>query len=178
MMHDTMEAIQKVDVGIAGFHLIGMAGTIKTRTQEAPDFVDITDQVARMVQDAHVTLGFVVVFSKHTTTAVVINEKETGLMKDVTAFLERLAPRHAYYTHNDFDVRTENMTPDEIPNGHAHLQNWILCSSQTIPVLGGKMGLGTWQRIFFVELDSPRDREVIVQIFGVSGGNGHHGGVK
>ena len=172
-MTTTETPTQKMDVGIAGFHLIAMAGTIKTTTGEAPDLVDITDKVAGLVAEAHVTMGMVVVFSKHTTTAVVINEQESGLKHDIAVMLERLAPRDQYYQHNDFEIRTENMNPGETPNGHSHMQAWLLGSNQIIPILAGKMALGTWQRIFLVELDSPRGREVVVQIWGISGGNGH-----
>ncbi len=173
MQTGTQEATQKIDVGIAGFHLIGMVGTIKLTTGEAPDIVDITDRVKRLVAEAQVAMGMVVVFGKHTTTAVVLNENESGLRHDIAVLLERLAPRDQYYQHNDFDIRTENMNPDETPNGHSHMQAWLLGSNQVIPVMGGQMCLGTWQRIFLVELDSPRAREVVVQIWGVSGGNGH-----
>lgn len=172
MATTTLEATQRIDVAVASFHLVAVASKICLRTEEAPDFVDITDHVARIVQEARVSIGMTIVFTRHTTTAVKINEKEAGLMKDVAAFMERLAPRDIYYEHNDFDVRTENMQPDESPNGHAHALNWVLGSSEFVPVVSGAMALGTWQRIFFVELDHPRDREVLVQVFGVGGGNG------
>ena len=137
-----------------------------------PGFIDITDQVVKMVQETRVDLGWVMLYSKHTTAAIVINERESMLMKDIDAFLDRLAPRDSYYFHNDFSVRTENMNPDEKENGHSHCQHLVLGGSETIPVAEGKMCLGTWQRIFLVELDSPRPREVIVQVYGLGGVKG------
>ena len=176
MVSTSVEATQKVDVAIAGFHLIGLCGTIRLRTSQAPDIIDITEEIEHMVQDARIAMGLVLVFTKHTTTAVVINEKESGLDKDIAAFFERLAPKDDYYYHNDFSIRTENLVADESPNGHSHALNYVLGSSQWIPVTGGLMTLGTWQRIFLVELDHPRDREVMVQVWGVGGGNGHQRG--
>ena len=58
------------------------------------------------------------------------------------------------------------MTPDESPNGHAHLQHLLLGTSETVPILNGEMQFGTYQSIFFIELDHPRNREVMVQVVG------------
>ena len=80
--------------------------------------------------------------------------------------LERLSPRHAEYRHNDFSVRTVNMNPDEVPNGHAHCQHLFLGTSETIPIVDGAMRFGTYQSIFLIELDHPRPREVVVQVLG------------
>ncbi|MBM3944813.1 MAG: YjbQ family protein [SAR202 cluster bacterium] len=124
------------------------------------------------VEEAGVALGLVVVFSRHTTAAVVLNENEPLLMQDIGDFLERLAPRNGRYRHNDFSIRTVNMTQDECPNGHAHCQHWLLGSTEVIPIVAGKMSLGRWQRIFLVELDMPRERELVVQVWGISVGPG------
>lgn len=174
MVLETVVTTQTVDVQVASFHLIGVAGSIKLTTGEAPDFIDITDRVAQIVGGAHVTMGMVIVFTKHTTTAIVLNENESGLRRDVAAFLERMAPKEMYYAHNDMEIRTENLVADESPNGHSHAQNMVLGSTQLIPVVMGSMALGKWQRIFLIELDHPRDREVVVQVWGVGGGNGRH----
>ena len=110
--------------------------------------------------------GFVVVYSRHTTASVRINENEPLLLKDMAAFLERILPRQGKYQHNDFELRTVNMNPDESPNGHAHLQHLVLGTSETIPLIDGAMQFGRYQSIFFIELDCPRSREVMVQIVG------------
>lgn len=135
-------------------------------TQDAPQFIDLTDWVQDCVGKSHIANGFVVVYSRHTTAAVVINENEPLLLEDMARFLERICPRNADYRHNDFTIRTVNMTDDEAPNAHAHLQHLMLGSSETIPLVNGKMAFGRWQSIFFIELDHPRHREVMVQIVG------------
>ena len=141
--------------------------SLKLETSRAPQFIDITEQVCRYVEEAQVTHGCVVVFSRHTTASVKINEKEPLLLEDMEAFLERIAPRNGDYRHNDFGIRTVNMTEDECPNGHAHCQHLLLGTSETIPIVDGEMQFGQWQRIFLIELDRPRLREVLVQVMGV-----------
>ncbi len=140
--------------------------TLKVSTTAAPEFIDITDWVRGCVGKSRVKDGFVVVYSRHTTAAVKINENEPLLIEDMARFLEAMCPRHAEYRHNDFSVRTVNMTEEESPNGHAHLQHLMLGCSETIPLIDGQMPFGQWQSIFFIELDHPRPREVMVQIVG------------
>ena len=103
----------------------------------------------------------------HTTAAIKINENEPLLIEDMEKFLDRLSPKDAEYGHNDFSKRTVNMTEDECPNGHSHCQHLILSTSETLPILLGEPQLGQWQRIFLVELDRPRPREVVIQILGI-----------
>jgi secondary thiamine-phosphate synthase enzyme len=81
-------------------------------------------------------------------------------------FLQTAAPREGEYRHNDFVIRTANMTDDECPNGHSHCQHLLLAASETVPVSGGRPLLGRWQSVFLVELDRPREREVVVQVLG------------
>lgn len=135
-------------------------------TQTAPEFIDITDWVSQCVAQSKVSHGFAVVYSKHTTAAVKINENEPLLLQDMAKFLEKNAPRDGNYSHNDFSIRTVNMTPEESPNGHAHLQHLLLGTSETVPVIDGLMQFGRYQSIFFIELDHPRHREVMVQVVG------------
>ena len=136
------------------------------RTQSAPQFVDLTDRVQKIVDESGIRCGQVVVFSKHTTAAIRINEAEPELLQDFIGFLERVAPETALYRHNDFTVRTVNMTDNECANAHAHCRHLLLSTSETIPLVDGELCLGTWQRIFLVELDHPRERSVIVQVIG------------
>ena len=139
---------------------------LSVKTEEAPQFIDITDWVSGCVSESKIADGFAVVFSKHTTAAVKINENEPLLLEDMAAFLEGVAPRHAPYRHNDFEIRTVNMNPDESPNGHSHLQHLLLGTSETVPIINGEMQFGMYQSIFFIELDHPRNREVMVQVVG------------
>jgi secondary thiamine-phosphate synthase enzyme len=139
---------------------------LSIRTESAPQFIDLTDRVRRIVDKSGIRCGQVVVFSKHTTAAIRINEAEPELLQDFIGFLERVAPEGAEYRHNDFAVRTVNMTDNECANAHAHCRQLLLSTSETIPLIDGELCLGTWQRIFLVELDHPRERSVIVQVIG------------
>ena len=139
---------------------------LRLDTNCAPEFIDITDWVCQCVTQAEVHNGFVVVYSKHTTAAIKINENEPLLLQDMSEFLEKICPRHGTYSHNNFNIRTVNMNDDESPNGHAHLQQLMLGCSETIPLIEGSMQFGRYQSIFFIELDHPRPREVMVQIVG------------
>jgi secondary thiamine-phosphate synthase enzyme len=153
-------------------HACGVASRLRRlvfETHESIEFVDITDDVAELVRDAGLREGVANVFSRHTTAAVCIQEAEPLLLEDLREFLERSAPAAAHYRHNDFRLRTVHMHDDESPNGHAHCLQLMLGTSESIPVADGQLLLGTWQRIFLVELDGPRAaREVIVQALGAT----------
>ena len=138
----------------------------RLQTKCAPEFIDITDWVAQCVAESQISNGFAVVYSKHTTAAIKINENEPLLLKDMAEFLEKISPRESGYQHNNFEIRTVNMNDDESPNGHAHLQHLLLGTSETVPVIDGKMQFGKYQSVFFIELDHPRPREVMVQVVG------------
>ena len=141
---------------------------IEFETTTAPEFIDITDDVMSIVEEAGIQFGQVGVFSQHTTAAIKINEHEPLLLQDLARTLRQFAPPNAYYEHNDFNRRTVNMNPGECANGHAHVQHLFLSSSETIPVIDGRMALGTWQRIFLIELDHPRLRRVLVNVVGTA----------
>lgn len=145
-------------------HLVTHHLTIRTET--APQFIDLTDRVQEIVGESGIQNGQAVVFTRHTTAAIRINENEPELMRDFVAFLERVAPVNHRYFHNDFEVRTVNMNDDECANAHAHCRQLLMATSETIPIVDGELCLGTWQRIFLVELDHSRDRSVIIQILG------------
>ena len=138
----------------------------RLETKCAPEFIDITEWVAQCVADSQIVNGFAVVYSKHTTAAIKINENEPLLLQDMAEFLEKISPRANGHQHNNFEIRTVNMNDDESPNGHAHLQHLLLGTSETVPVIDGEMQFGTYQSVFFIELDHPRLREVMVQVVG------------
>jgi secondary thiamine-phosphate synthase enzyme len=146
---------------------------LEIETREAIQFVDLTDEVVDLVRASRLRDGVVTVFSRHTTAAVCIQEAEPLLLEDLREFLERSAPAHAHYRHNDFRVRTVHMHDDESPNGHAHCLQLMLGASESVPVQDGELQLGTWQRVFLVELDGPRPRvglpsgrQVVIQALG------------
>lgn len=125
---------------------------------------DITGNLRSCVDESGIRTGFVIVTSRHTTTALAINENEARLVDDVKAFLKRLIPPGDRYLHNDIHLR--DCPPDEPENAHAHLAAMLLGSSETIPVVDGKPVLGQYQSVMLYELDGPRERQVSVQVMG------------
>jgi secondary thiamine-phosphate synthase enzyme len=130
------------------------------------EFIDLTDQVEALAAEAGIHAGLVNIQSLHTTTAIVVNEHEPLLLADFGTLLTEAAPQHAPYRHDDMSVRTVNLAPDERPNGHAHCRALLLPSSALLNVAEGRLQLGRWQRVFLVELDGPRAREVSVLVSG------------
>lgn len=144
------------DVRVCTFGL-----TIQTGRRQ--EFIDITEHVENSVKESGVTAGTALVFSRHTTAAIVINEAEPGLLQDMDRMLERLAPEDAGYEHNAM----ARPLPNEPENGHAHCRHILLGASEAIPIHEGRPFLGAWQRVFLVELDGPRQRQFIVQVMGI-----------
>ena len=135
-------------------------------TRQAGEFVDITDRLQLLVAETSLGVGILNVQSLHTTTAIVVNEHEPLLLGDFRAMLEAAAPQAGGYAHDDWSVRTVNLGENERANGHAHCRALVLPTSVCLNVAGGRLVLGRWQRVFFVELDGPRDREISVLTFG------------
>ena len=142
--------------------------TITVTPVERYAFLDLTDDLRRAVKDAGVTEGVAVAFCAHTTCALLINEWEDGALDDFRRHLVDLVPHEgAYYRHDDFEIRTQNLHEDERKNGHAHVKAMLLsATSHAIPVVGGEPSLGTWQRLLLFELDEPKDRVVTFQVMG------------
>lgn len=126
---------------------------------------NLTVQIQAVVTQAGIQQGQVLVFSQHTTTALAINEDEERLWIDIQAYLRKLAPEDERYLHNDLHLRV--VPPDEPKNAHSHLMAITLSSSEVVPIIGGKLGLGTYQSILFLDLDGPRTRQVLLQISGI-----------
>ena len=147
---------------------VSHAETLEYTTDHALEFVDITADVRGVVERSGIAFGQVTVFSEHTTAAIIVNEHEPLLLNDMARVLSRVAPAGDYYEHNDFSIRTVNMTADECANGHAHCQHLFLGTSELIPIHDAEIRLGRWQRCFLVELDHARRREVFVQAMGLS----------
>lgn len=139
-------------------------------TEHAAQMIDVTDDVRGAVERAEIENGMALVYSPHTTCAVLINEHESGFADDFAELLAALAPAEGrYYRHDDLAIRTEGIEDDtaEFPNGHSHCWAGLLSSSsQTVPVVDGRLLLGKWQRIFFCELDRSRERKVFIQVIG------------
>ena len=133
-------------------------------TEETNQFCDFTEAVLEIISKSGIKHGSVTLFTPHTTTAVVINESETGYINDFKKKIEQLVPSDAYYEHDDWDLRTENMQEDENVNGRSHVRGTIIGSSGvTLPIINSELIIGRWQRLFFVELDCARSRRLFVQ---------------
>ena len=136
-------------------------------TREPLQLLDLTQEVLACVARSGVDHGVMNVQSRHTTAAIFVNEHEPLLLEDLKARLERFAPAGAGYRHDDFGIRSENLTPEERPNGHAHTQALVLPTAVSLNVVAGELQLGRWQRIFLAELDGGRLREVSLLSMGV-----------
>jgi secondary thiamine-phosphate synthase enzyme len=146
--------------------LRALTRTEKVQTERHLEFVDITERVVRCVAESGVRDGFAVVFSRHTTAGIRINEHEPLLLEDMARLLDRIVPETDTYRHDDFSVRTVNVNQHERVNGHSHCRSLLLGASETVPIAGGRLLCGRWQRIFLVELDGPNQREFVVQVVG------------
>ena len=139
---------------------------IRVATKEPLEFIDLTTRIEALAAEAAIHTGLVHIQTLHTTTAIVLNEHEPLLLADFSTLLDRTAPKDAPYRHNDPNARTIPVPPDERPNGHAHCHALLLGSSASLNLAEGRLQLGRWQRIFLVELDGPREREVSVLVLG------------
>jgi len=128
---------------------------VGVNTSERVEIRDITREVDTVLKNSGVKEGLLNVYSRHSTSAVVINENETGLLRDFQLALQKLVPEGAGYHHDRIDN-----------NADSHIRGFLLGGSQTIPVENGRIMLGTWQSIFFVELDGPRQRKLTVTVIG------------
>ena len=140
--------------------------SIRIATEYPTQFVDLTEQVEVLVAEAGIHTGLVNIQTLHTTTAIVVNEHEPLLLSDFESLFAAVAPLRGPYRHDDASARTVNLAPGERPNGHAHCRALLLDTSVSLNVSDGRLRLGRWQRIFFVELDGPRMREISVLVIG------------
>jgi secondary thiamine-phosphate synthase enzyme len=130
-----------------------MQEMLRIKTSKSQEVVDITGQVAKVLARSRRDEGICTVFVRHATAAIIINENaEPGFRLDVVSALDRLFPQ-GIWEHDKVD-----------DNGAAHLKAMILGPSETVPIRGGRLLLGTWQGIALVECDGPREREIVVDI--------------
>ncbi|HIH69576.1 secondary thiamine-phosphate synthase enzyme YjbQ [Methermicoccus shengliensis] len=131
---------------------------VELSTEAGCTIYDITDEVARAVERTQLRNGMVLVFVPGSTGAITTIEYESGAIYDLAAAIERLFPQDIEYRHN---VRWQD------GNGHSHVRAAMIGPSLTVPLVDGRMVLGTWQQIVFVELDvRPRRRRIVVQVMG------------
>ena len=131
---------------------------IQFNTQGNTDIIDISGKVTACIQESGITEGVVIIFCPSSTSAVTTTEYEPGCLSDLRRAFDELANPKREYAH---DAAWGD------GNGHSHLRAALLKASLTVPFTDGRMTLGTWQQIVFVDFDNrPRWREVVVQVMG------------
>ena len=118
------------------------SNSFKIDTNKNFEIIDITSKINDLLD---INEGIVSIFSRHSTSAIVVNENESGLLSDLEFTLDNLITDKYSYSHDRIDN-----------NARSHLKSFILSSSESLPVKNGKLDLGTWQSVFFIELDGPR----------------------
>lgn len=135
-----------------------MSGVLRFSTRGDGEIVDLTEGVRSVVRSSGVRSGAAVVFGVGSTVAVTTMEFEPGGVRDLQTLLDRLVPREGAYDHNVLNGDT---------NAHAHLRAAIIGPSETVPIVDGRLGLGTWQQLVLVDFDDrPRQRTVCVTVLG------------
>lgn len=128
------------------------------KTKGDTDILDITQQVGKALKETQLRNGILTVFVPGSTAGITTTEYEPGLLQDLPATFEKLAPRSAEYRHN--------LTWGD-GNGYAHVRAALLKSFFTVPFVDGEMILGTWQQIILIDFDNRRrQREIVVQLIG------------
>lgn len=125
-------------------------------TSKRRDYINITNEVARVLAESGIQEGLALVSAMHITASVYVNDAEDGLIADIDEWLEQLAPMRADYRHH--------LTGED--NGDAHLKNLLMHHQVLLPVTAGRLDLGTWQQIYYAEFDGLRPKRVIIKIIG------------
>ncbi len=133
-------------------------GELSIKTKGEGDVVNITDMVSSAVRSSGISNGIVNVFVVGSTAAVTTIEYEPGLVRDISDILERVAPKNHPYKHHE---RWGDY------NGHSHVRAALIGPSISVPLRDGRLILGTWQQLVFLELDTrPRERRVVLTVVG------------
>ena len=125
-------------------------------TDEHRTYVQITDDVERVVADSGIQEGMVLVSAMHITAGVFVNDAESGLLADIDEWLEDLAPYRDDYRHH----RTGET------NGDSHLKNLLVHHQVILPITKGKLDLGPWQQVFYAEFDGQRPKRLVIKALG------------
>ena len=134
-------------------------------TERSSQLIDVTDELHAAVGRAEVENGMALVYSPHTTCAIVINEHESGFIDDFNELLAELAPENGrYYRHDDLAIRTEGLDVDDLAIRTEGLDDDDLHDRDRLR--RGREDAGRWQRVFFCELDRSRPRKIFIQVIG------------
>lgn len=120
---------------------------LKIDTNRNFEIIDITSKINDLID---IEEGIISIFSKHSTSAIVVNENEAGLLNDLEFTLDNLISDKFSYLHDRIDN-----------NARSHLKSFLLSSSECLPIKNSRLDLGTWQSVFFIELDGPRHNRTI-----------------
>jgi secondary thiamine-phosphate synthase enzyme len=132
------------------------SGELRLSTRGNADVIDITAEVERIVSEAPLPDGLVTAFVRGSTAAITTMEFEPGGVADLRALLDRLVPVEGDYEHNRLNHDT---------NSHAHQRASLIGASEQVPVVDGRLALGTWQQLVLIDFDDrPRERTVLVQV--------------
>jgi len=142
------------------------SSTINLETKGEFDITDLTDKVEKFITNSSIMNGIINIQNFHSSAALLLNINESCFLEDLKKHIYKLVPKEDEYKHNDFDVRTDNMTPNESFNGHSHCQAIHFPSNLTLNIIDGRLQLGAWQRILFIELDDKRPRKIQLQLIG------------
>ena len=123
---------------------------IKLNSTKRIEIIDISSKVQLAINESKISNGIINIFSKHSTSAIVVNENEKGLLSDFERILNDLIPNNNSYKHDMIDN-----------NADSHLRSFFLGSNESIPITNKKLAIGTWQSIFFIELDGPRNNRTV-----------------
>jgi len=126
----------------------------ETETKRA--YINITDEVARIVADSGIREGMVLVSAMHITAGVYVNDAERGIIQDIDEWVEKLAPFGPDYQHH----RTGETNAD------AHLKSLLIHHEVIVPITDGQLDLGPWQQIYYAEFDGQRRKRVVVRAMG------------
>ena len=121
--------------------------SFKINTNKNFEIIDITSQINSLIE---IENGIISIFSRHSTSAIVVNENEKGLLNDLEFMLDNLVSDKFSYEHDRIDN-----------NARSHLMSFLLSSSESLPIKNRKLDLGTWQSVFFIELDGPRRNRTV-----------------
>ncbi len=140
---------------------------LRLKSREQTAFIDLTGCLEQFITGTHIQFGTLCVQTRHTTTGLLVNEGEPQLLTDFETLFARVAPSTDVYAHDNLALRPE-VAADEPRNGHAHCRAAMLPPSVTLNIVDGRLALGRWQRVLFVELDGPRERQVSALVMGAA----------
>jgi secondary thiamine-phosphate synthase enzyme len=136
--------------------------TLVIRTNERVELKSITREIAAFVEQSPIRDGIVHISSMHTTAGLMMNEVQGALLSDMTSMFEQVIPSDAYYKHND-----PLLSDCDRRNADAHLRAVVVGHSVSIPIMNGRLKLGTWQNVLLTEFDGPNNRKIHVQVMGI-----------